>query len=224
MVVKVGWSLLDRILVWGGFPLLGAGLGWSLPWLLDRLRDLPFGPLGWLADLLDRAPGDLVTPVSLAAGALVGAVLAGIGEYEALRVEVGPDEMTLRRKDITTRVSRQDVSHVFAIGKRLVVLGTDGREQAAETFDIGTPRLAAAFDELGYPWRPGGDPYAADFRRWVPGMPGLPDGAGPLMVARQRALKRKDGDEAEMLRAELNAVGVLLKDVKGHQYWRPART
>jgi cysteinyl-tRNA synthetase len=51
----------------------------------------------------------------------------------------------------------------------------------------------------------------------VPGVDGLPPGADALLTARE-----KNSDDADELRAELARLGVVVRDEKGKQYWRPA--
>ncbi|MFI8832567.1 hypothetical protein ACIGPN_16200 [Streptomyces afghaniensis] len=67
----------------------------------------------------------------------------------------------------------------------------------------------------------GEDPYRAEFRRWVPGTPGLPEGADALLRARAQARKSDDdAEDARELRRELLRLGVVVRDEEKRQYWR----
>lgn len=65
------------------------------------------------------------------------------------------------------------------------------------------------------------DPHLAEFRRWVPGTPGLPEGANALFKAREKALKKQgDAEDARELRKELARLGVVVRDEDRRQCWR----
>lgn len=219
----VGRPRWEALLVWLGFPALGALLGLGLrplaQWMLDT---------SWVPDHgLARVVADLPTPWgvvgAVAAGVVLGVVLALTAEGEVLRVAVGPDGVTLTRDGASRVIGRGDVAAVFADGKELVLAGRSGEELARERSDLATDRLAAAFTEQGYPWRRDGDPYRAEFRRWVPDEPELPAGANAVLKARSAALEKGDRKDLAELRDELGKLGVVVRDQDKRQYWRQVR-
>jgi hypothetical protein len=222
-VSVVGRTRWEALLVWLGFPALGALLGLGLrplaQWMLDT---------SWVPDHgLARVVADLPTPWgvvgAVAAGVVLGVVLALTAEGEVLRVAVGPDGVTLTRDGASRVIGRGDVAAVFADGKELVLAGRFGEELARERSDLATDRLAAAFTEQGYPWRLDGDPYRAEFRRWVPDEPELPAGANAVLKARSAALEKGDRKDLAELRDELGKLGVVVRDQDKRQYWRQVR-
>jgi hypothetical protein len=213
-----GWAL-----VFAGFPAIGAGLGWLATAAAGWVADVPFAPLGFLFEWLDGAPQPVTTIAGASLGAVAGLVLAVIGWEERLTVRVSREGVTLVRGRSSRTVARGDVAGAFADGKQLVLLDRRGAEAAREPSDLGAGPLRAAFEEQGYRWYPDGDPYAADFGRWVPGMPGLPAAADALLRAREKALEKKDKAEASALRGELARHDVVVRDEGKRQFWRLVR-
>ncbi len=209
-------------LMWLGLPLAGAGLGWLVQALAGWLADLRWVPFGDLVELIasvaDNEP--LATIVSLAAGAVVGLVLAFIGAMETLVVRITDGEVTLRRGDSTQKVNRGAVQAVFVDGKQLVLLGREADELAREGFELGADRLRDGFLAHGYPWAAAGDPHRDEFRRWVPEDPELPGSADALLKARAKALEKGDKIDIVELRAELGKLGVVVREEAKRQYWR----
>lgn len=218
VVREPGWV---RYGLWIVFPLVGGVVGWFLPgfaqWVVD-LPDLPGkGPFRLVASF-PRGPATLV---AAGVGTAAGLLLAAVAAYERLTVTVARDRVTLTRGDKATIVLRERVRGAFADGKHLVLVDHDGAEPAREKHDLSTAALAAAFRAHGYPWL-AGDPFADRYRLWVPGVPGLPPGGEALLVARGTALEKSRADDAVRLRAELARLGVVVRDEKKAQYWRPA--
>lgn len=212
------------VLVWVGFPTLGAGAGWLARILADWLVSLPFAPFKGPARFVTSLPEPQLTIGALALGALAGLVVAGIARYESLRVTVLAEQVEFSRKGSRREYPGHAVAAAFLDGKRLVLLGTSGEELAREPCELDAGKLRAAFAAHGYRWLDQ-DPYAGEFRRWVPDTPGLPEGADALLKARERAL-RKGGFAAEQdvaeLRDELARLGVVVREEKKRQYWRLA--
>lgn len=208
------------VLVWAGFPLLGAAAGWLLVAVADRVSDLRWAPLMGLFRLLDRFAGTPVTIGAIALGAVAGLLLALAGHREKLTVSVDPTGVELVRDGTRRQVERAGVAAVFLDGAQLVGQDAAGRELFREKSDLAGADLAAAFTGHGYPWRDG-DPHADDFRLWVEDLPDLPPGADPLLRARARALGRggREDDAAE-LRRELGRIGVVVRDERRKQYIR----
>ncbi|MER7897262.1 hypothetical protein ABTX62_14375 [Streptomyces sp. NPDC096046] len=100
-----------------------------------------------------------------------------------------------------------------------VLLAPDGLERARERCGLNRRRLTDALTAHGYAWEEQ-DPYHAEFRRWVPGTPGLPAGADALLRARAQAREDEQAGEARELRGELLRLGVVVRDEERRQYVR----
>lgn len=212
----------ERVLIWGGFPLLGAGIGWLLKWAADWVVSLPWAPFQGPFELVASIPDLYATIGGLALGIAAGLLIACIAEGETLITAVGDDRVAFKRDGSGQDVPRASVSAVFFDGKHLVLLDTTGAELAREQSDLGAERYRAAFEAHGYPWRDGGDPFANEYRRWVEGDPDLSAGAHALFKARARALEKSEEVDARQLRAELARLGIVLREVEGRQFWRSA--
>ncbi|WP_067816541.1 YqeB family protein [Actinomadura kijaniata] len=197
----------------------GTGLGLLVPLLADWLVTLPWAPLQGPAELLASVPEPGLTIGAVAVGALLGLVAALVAMHESLSVGVSGGRVVLTVRDTPREFARAEVALAFRDGKQLVLLGPDGMELAREDCGLSWQRLTDAFAEHGYPWADE-DPYRNEFRRWVPGAPGLPEGADALLRARAAARKRDDAEDARELRRELAGLGVVVRDENGRQYWR----
>ncbi|WP_116948666.1 YqeB family protein [Jiangella endophytica] len=220
VVGRPGWeAVLARV----GFPVLGVlvglGVGPLADWAVDTSWIPGFGPIRFIAEL--PQPGGTIATV--AAGLVLGVLLALTAEGEVLRVGVGSSAVTLTRDGKTRTIARGDVTAVFADGKELVLISRAGLELAREKSDLAPARLAAAFGEQGYPWRPDGDPHRDQYRRWVPDEPELPAGANAVLKARAVALEKGEQTDLAELREELGKLGVVVRDQDKRQYWRRAR-
>ncbi|AEW98394.1 YqeB family protein [Streptantibioticus cattleyicolor] len=212
-----GWGSVCVCVV---FALVGAGTGRLLGPLAHWLVTLPWAPMQGPARLVAALPA----PVLYAVGAVAGLALGLVARHEQLVIRLTGDHVVLSRKGRQHGFARDAVATVFRDGKDLVLLGHDGGELARQACDIDANRVADAFAAHGYRWAKS-DPHGDRFRRWVPGTPGLPAGADALLKARQTALDKKGptADEAGELRDELARLGVVVRDEKRRQYWRPLR-
>ncbi|MGV9211512.1 YqeB family protein [Micromonospora sp. RB23] len=210
---------LELAVLWGGFPLLGAGAGWLLAASTGWLARLSWVPFGDLLRWLDRLPEPQATLGAVAVGVLGGLVVAGVGTAERLIVTVDSTQVRLRRADQVHTVARADTRVAFLADKHLVLLDGDGAELVRESTDLPAAQLAAAFRAHGWAWTDE-DPHRSAYRLWVPDLPGLPAGADALLRARDRALGRDRRDDARELRRELGRLGVVLRDEGRRQYWR----
>lgn len=218
VVAAPGW---DRLLMWGGFPVLGAGLGWLLKAGAGWVASLPWAPFQGPFELVASAPEPYATIGAPVLGGLAGLVLAFLGAQESLTVTVADDRVSLRRGDGEIReIDRSAVAGVFLDGKQIVLLGRSTDELAREKSDLDATRLTEAFRAHGYPWLAEGDPYRHEYRRWVPGLPELPTGADALLKARERALRKGENQDVVELRTELAQLGVVVRDEEKRQYWR----
>lgn len=217
--VVVDGGVGELVLMWAGFPLLGAGLGAGLTALSGWIAGLAWFPFQGVFELLDRWPNERSYPLGAGVAALAGLALAVVGVRERLAVTVGHRSVRLRRDGHDRDVARAEVAGVFVDGKALVLLDTAGGELARERSDLDVERLRAAFTGQGWPWADQ-DPHRGAYRRWVPGLPGLPAGADALLRARDRALSDSRDAEVRELHGELARLGVVVRDEGKRQYWR----
>ncbi|MFI0260490.1 hypothetical protein ACH4OW_15815 [Streptomyces sp. NPDC017056] len=220
----VGPTTGERALLWAGFPVLGAVALWLVSRAAAWVASLPWAPMQGVFKLVASAPEPLLSIGALVVGVLAGLAIAFFAEREYVTADIGPDQAVLTVDGVTRTVPRAATAAVFQDGKNLVLLGHDSAELARLHGDFDAKRFAAAFEQHGYPWHPDGDPYAADFRRWVAAQPGLPAGAHALFKARAHALNKGEKQDAEQLRTELAELGVIVREDKHKaQHWRPTR-
>ncbi|MFE5819296.1 hypothetical protein ACFQ6S_38525 [Streptomyces sp. NPDC056479] len=198
----------------------GAVVGGLVTLLAEWLVRLSWAPLQGPAKLLASVPEPWQSIGSVGVGAVLGLVVGIIAVHESLSVRVSPDHVVLGIRDSSQEFGRDEVALAVRDGKQLVLLGPDGMEIAREDCNLPWTRLAEAFAAHGFRWSDE-DPYREEFRRWVPGMPGLPHGADALLRARATAREKDEGaEDARELRRELLRLGVVVRDVKKRQYWR----
>ncbi|WP_428838526.1 YqeB family protein [Streptomyces osmaniensis] len=198
----------------------GAVVGGVVTLLAEWVVRLSWGPLQGPARLLTSVPEPWQSVGCVGVGAVLGLVVGFVAVHESLSVRVSADRVVLGIRDASEEFGRDRVGLVVRDGKQLVLLGPDGMEIAREECGLPWARLAEAFTAHGYRWADE-DPHLEEFRRWVPGMPGLPDGADALLRARAAAREKDAGaDDARELRGELSRLGVVVRDEKGRQYWR----
>ncbi|WP_020580193.1 hypothetical protein [Actinopolymorpha alba] len=220
----VGQPALERALVWGGFPLLGAGLGWFLRSIAEWAASFQWIPRRGPIELIASLPEGPAAFGGLGLGIVAGLVVAYIARLEYATVSVDDAAVTITRGQSTQTARRSDVGVVFVDDKHLVLLGHATEELARQGGDMpDASRLAEAFRAHGYPWRADGDPYKNDYQRWVEDTPGLPAGAEALFRARARALEKGDKDDIAQLRTELIRLGLVVRDDKKRQFWRRTR-
>lgn len=201
----------------------GAVAGALLPLLARWLLTLPWAPLEGPAELLTSVPEPARTLGTIAVGVLGGLLLGFTAAHESLSVRVSDSHVTLTVRDSSQEFPREEIAVFFKDGKQLVLLGPDSLELAREHCGLNWRRLADALTGHGYSWA-GEDPHRAEFRRWVPGTPGLPEGADALLRARAQARKHEDdAKDARELRNELLRLGVVVRDEEKRQYWRLVR-
>ncbi|MFC8242356.1 YqeB family protein [Streptomyces chartreusis] len=201
----------------------GAVVGGVVTLLAEWLVRLPWAPLQGPARLLTSVPEPWQDVGSVGVGAVLGLVVGLIAVHESLSVRVSADRVVLGVRDSSQEFGRDRIGLVVRDGKQLVLLGPDGMEIAREDCGLPWTRLAEAFTAHGYRWADE-DPHRQEFRRWVPGMPGLPDGADALLRARAATREKDEGaDDARELSGELLGLGVVVRDEKGRQYWRIPR-
>lgn len=217
VLAEPGWIVMVLCVVGG------AGIGWLIPRLAHWLLALPRAPLEGPAELLTSIPEPGLSIGATVVGALLGLVVGFIAMHESLSVSVSDSGVVLNIRDADQQFPCDEIVLAVRDGRQLLLLGENGAELARENCGLPWPRLASAFTAHGYGWADE-DPHRNEFRRWVPGAAGLPEGANAVLAARAEALKTKDdGSDARELRAELVGLGVFVRDENRRQYWRMGR-
>ncbi|WP_328333446.1 hypothetical protein OHA70_16590 [Kribbella sp. NBC_00382] len=222
----IGHSTTDKLVLYGGLPLLGLVLGFFLPRIADwaaRQQWVPFqGPF----ELISRWDGWWVLVICLAIGLLGGVLLAAMALEDTLKTTISNTEVEFLKNQRTTRVPREKVAVAFLDGKEIVLQDSRSAELAREKHDeLGAgPRKAipAAFRAHGYPWSDAGDPHGSEFRRWVEDDPDLLPAANAVLKARSKAFDQGDKGKADLreLRLELAKLDYVVRDRDRKQYWR----
>ncbi|GGI75573.1 hypothetical protein GCM10011581_10780 [Saccharopolyspora subtropica] len=204
---------------WVVCPALGAVLVLLLRLVSGWVTSLPWAPFQGVFELVAAVPDPWGLTGSLLVGAMIGFGFAGLMAQERLAVVVAPDRVELTVGRSTERIDRAGVGAVFVDGRDLVVLDGAGAEAVRKRSDLDRRELRSAFREHGYPWHDE-DPHAADYQLWMADTPELSLRINTLMAARDRAVRKRDGKEATLLRAELGRHGVVVRDRDNRQYWR----
>lgn len=209
------------LLVWLGFPVLGAALGFGVLQLADLATSADFWvPWQGLFERVSQLPRVPTTIVAIGVGVIGGLVVAYLAAMDSLRVAVTAEDVTTTRGGTSATVRRAEVAAVYLDGKELVLADRSGGELAREKSDLAADELEGAFRAHGYPWR-ADDPYRDAFERWADDDPRLPIGANAVLKARQQALEQGVDDDVREFRATLARLGIVVRDEKKRQYWRP---
>ncbi|GIG64997.1 YqeB family protein [Phytomonospora endophytica] len=214
--------LRDRLLMWIGLPILGALAVWVLKLIAGWVAGLSWAPFQGAFRLAADVPEPVATLAAFALGAAGGLVLAYLGHVESLVLTLEGDAVEAAKDGRRRTIGRHEIDRVCLSGKELVLLSPDGAEPLRARTETKADVLADAFRAHGYTWVDA-DPYAARFARWVDGAEGLPPGANAILKARQKARDKDDKDDSAELRDELAKLGVVVRDEKKRQYWRPAK-
>ncbi|MFF2833416.1 hypothetical protein ACFVSK_16765 [Cellulosimicrobium cellulans] len=122
----VGPTALDRSLLWGGSPVVGAVVAFGVLHLAGWMAGLPWAPFQGLARAIDELLGErgaLGVGICLAVGALAGLAFAAHAVRDIALVTVDPERTTVTLRDERTELDRGDVTAVLVDRKDLVVLG-----------------------------------------------------------------------------------------------------
>jgi hypothetical protein len=222
----VGHSAADKVLLYGGLPLVGGALGFFLPRIADWAAGLRWAPWQGLFETVADWDAWWVQVIMVGVGLVAGFVLGAIAMDDTLRITVTNNDVELLKNEKTTVVPRDRVAAVFLDGKELVLQDRDSVELAREKHDQlkgDIPKIGAAFRAHGYPWSDGGDPYGDRFRRWVEDDPELPPAVNAVLRARAKAFTASDSKaDLKELRGEIAKLGYVVRDQDKKQYWRPA--
>ncbi|UKJ64215.1 hypothetical protein H1Q78_01710 [Cellulosimicrobium cellulans] len=229
----LGPTRLDRAVLWGGAPVLGALVAYGLLRLAGWMTTLPWAPFQGPARLVDDLLGErglLGAVICGVVGALVGAAFASHAVRDIAVVTVARGSATLVLRDERIELDRDRVAAVLVDRKDLVVLGRRDDADDAPVVELAhlrtelaTDRLESAFRAQGWPWCDA-DPSAGEFRRWVAGDPALPTSADAVLRARAAMLDAGKTADVAALRRELARLDVVVRDVDKVQHWRPATT
>ncbi|WP_063784420.1 hypothetical protein [Streptomyces sp. SBT349] len=218
---ELGLSLVDRLLIIVGAPVLGALLGIVLPSVAEWAADRPWLPVPGPFEVIASFEGRWVAIALGGAGLLLGLVGAAFIVASCLKVTLSDQEIRVEKDSRTRIFARQDVGTVFMDGKQLVILDRETRQLMREAYEGRAGDLACGFGGHGYPWAEGGDPYEELYRRWVPDHPDLPPAANAVLKAREKALEKKQRDDVTELGEEVQKLGFVVRDRSSRQYWRP---
>jgi hypothetical protein len=208
----------DAVVLLVGAPASGLVLGFILfriaEWSIEHVP-LFRGPL----KLITAGNSDWTGIAWAGLGAALGIAFAFAAFAETLTMTVTDHQVELRKKRVTTTIPLSSVAVAFLHDKRLVLLGQHTQELFRETHGSNGTKIAEAFRQHAWPWADA-DPYAGDYQRWVPDLPGLHPAINALLAARARALEKNDAGEAADLRLEVARLGYVLRDEQNRQYWR----
>jgi hypothetical protein len=216
----LGLSRGERLLVIAGLPALGATLGYFLPPIAEWVTRLPWVPFEGPLKLIARVHGGWAIIGCVAAGLVLGAVAAFVVLLETLRVTLTTSEVRLEKNDRSRTIPRGEVGAVFVDGKKLVILDRESRQLVRDELEGGAVAAERAFVGHGYPWV-AQDPYADQYRRWIPDHPELPAAVNAVLKAREGALRRKVAVDVADLGDEVQQLGFVVRDEDGRQYVRP---
>ncbi|NEA35039.1 hypothetical protein [Streptomyces sp. SID13031] len=222
----IGHSTVDKLVLYGGLPLLGLVLGFFLPRIADWAVEQPWVPLQGPLKILAGWDGWWVAAICIALGVIGGVLLAAMALEDTLKTTVGNTEVEFLKNQRTTRVARNKVAIAFLDGKEIVLQDNRSAELAREKHDelggSAAKKIPAAFRTHGYPWSDAGDPHEHEFRRWVEDDPELSPAANAVLKARSKAFDQGDKGKADLreLRLELGKLGHVVRDRDKKQYWR----
>ncbi|MDF2808719.1 MAG: hypothetical protein K0S43_3665 [Cellulosimicrobium sp.] len=148
----VGPTALDRWLLWGGAPVLGAVVGFGVLHLAGWMAGLPWAPFQGLARAIDELLGErgaLGVGICLAVGALAGLAFAAHAVRDIAVVTVGPERATVTLRGDRTELDRDRVAAVLVDRKDLVVLGRRAPAPVDRPASPASPAARASTSDVG---------------------------------------------------------------------------
>lgn len=206
------------------FTVVGAAVGFALSflvgpvvaWMLERLDSAP-APLR----LVDQLPLIWAAPLLTLVGAVVGWIIFAVWNEEVGRILVDDQKIRIETKRTSADYSRDEVAQIFLDKDELVLTDEASQELSRTSSDSGLAEsLSQAFTTFGYPWAGIGDPLETEFTEWVDRSQNLNEVAHARLRARRRALTDDKAGEAESLREELVAQGIVVRDRGEKQQYR----
>ncbi|HET6296592.1 MAG TPA: hypothetical protein VFG33_24615 [Kribbella sp.] len=222
----IGHSAADKLLLYGGLPLVGIALGFFLPRIADWAVDQSWVPMQGPLELIAKWDAWWAVGIFTALGLLAGILLAAMALEDTLKVTVTTTDVEFLKNQQTRRVLRTQAAVVFLDGKEIVIQDAASHELAREKHDelkSEAKKIPAAFRAHGYPWSDQGDPHADQFRRWVEDDPDLPPAVNAVLRARSKAFSQGSKGKADLreLRDEIAKLDYVVRDKDSKQYWRP---
>lgn len=208
-----------HVFLWTALPGGGALLGLVLAHVPGWIAALPWFPNQEKISELAAVIGLKATVALVAAGALLGALVALTAYDGIVTVTVDEESVTVKRGDDESTFLRGAVSGAFVDAEDLVLLGLNGEELTRVRTGLKPHRLRAGFDAHGYDWHER-DPYGEEFTRWIDGTSHLSQDAHAILRARQNAIESGDTGDLRELRRELSRHGVFVREEGTRQYWR----
>lgn len=196
--------------------LAAMAIGPTAAWLMRRLDPAPA-----LVEQLDQLPLAWSVPVLMAVGAAAGLAISAARDRSSGRLSIDSRTVRLDHRGQASVVQHAEISEVFLDDAELVLLGRGGHELARIPAEDGlASELKEAFTMFGLPWAGSTDPRDAEFRPWTDRSRELDPTLHGLLRRRRRALQEGQTDEAESLRDQLAAHGVMVRDRGGTQQIR----
>ncbi|WP_329005458.1 hypothetical protein OHA18_18995 [Kribbella sp. NBC_00709] len=222
----IGHSTGDKVLLFGGLPLVGLVLGFFLPRIADWAAGRGWVPFQGVLKVIAAWDGWWVVAICVLVGLVAGILLAGMALDDILKVTITHQSVEFLKNQKTVTVPREKVAVAFLDGKEIVLQDASSRELARERHDqlkSEAHQIPVAFRAHGYPWSDAGDPHGSEFRRWVEDDPDLPPAVNAILKVRSKAFDQGDKGKADLreLRAETSNLGYTVKDKDKKQYWRP---
>lgn len=210
----------DRVFLAVVAPAVGGAVGFFLPRWAPWAASQKWIPFQGVFEFVASWSHWWVQYLTTGIGVALGAVFVAFAFHDSLRVVVSASGLRLTEEGRTTSVARADASTVFVDGKELVVLDAASRQVVRAPIEEKEPAVERAFVEHGYSFVEG-DPYESLYQRWIPGSPTLPADVDAVMRAREMALQKKSREDASELREALDRLGIVVRERKSTQYWRP---
>ncbi|MER7251764.1 hypothetical protein [Kribbella sp. NPDC000426] len=222
----IGHSTGDKVVLFGGLPLLGLVLGFFLPRIADWAAGRPWVPFQGVLKMIAGWDGWWVVVICLVVGLIAGALLAAVALDDILKVTITHRSVEFLKNQKTVTVPREKVAVAFLDGKEIVLQDSSSRELAREKHDqlkSEAKQIPVAFRAHGYPWSDAGDPHESEFHRWIEDDPDLPPAVNAILKVRSKAFDQGDKGKADLreLRGEVANLGYTVKDRDKLQYWRP---
>jgi ABC-type multidrug transport system fused ATPase/permease subunit len=211
------WASVVSVVLLGS---IGALVGAVVPSIAGWGADQSWVPLQRPFRAID-GQSSVVTAVALiVVGVLAGLWLAYWADRSVLKAEISDTAVTLHQRGYERAFHATAVSAAFFDRKELVLLGGHTEELLRRATDLSSDRYRSAFTDHAYLWLDE-DPYAHMFHRWIEGDPALPAGTGELLTERARAVAKRDVPDCDLLKARLANLGLVVRDDKRRQLWRP---
>jgi hypothetical protein len=126
----IGHSTADKLVLYGGLPLLGLVLGFFLPRIADWAVKQSWVPMQGPLELIAKWDAWWVVAICTVIGAGAGVVLAAIALEDTLKVTITNSDVEFLKNQKTTRVLRNQVAVAFLEGLRP---GRQGQGRPART-------------------------------------------------------------------------------------------